>query len=219
MTACWSKGRSRSYGYYLCDTKGCPESRKSFRKEAVEGEFEALLTTLVPTKRLLDLSLSMLRKCWDARVARGRQQFASLQESLHDIERKVEQLLDRLMQASGASVITAYERRVRELETQKAMINDRIAACGKPQASFDETYRTALSFLRNPWKLWHSERIEDRRALLRLVFAERPVYARDEGYRTAEISIPFKLLGANNLGKTGVVELRGIEPLTSTMPL
>ena len=218
MTACWSKGRSRSYGYYLCDTKGCPESRKSFRKEAVEDEFEALLSALVPTQGLLNLALAMLQNCWDARVIRGRQQLASLQEGLRDIESKVEQLLDRLMKASGASVITAYERRVRELESHKAVISDRIAACGEPQASFEETYRTAVSFLRNPWKLWHSERIEDRRALLRLVFAERLVYARSEGYRTAKISMPFKLLDGHYLRKPGLVELRGIEPLTSCMP-
>ena len=213
MTACWSKGRRRKYGYYLCDTKGCPESRKSFRKEAIEDEFEALLNALIPTQGLLDLAVEILRRCWDARVAKGRQQLASLQEGLRDIESKVEQLLDRLMKASGASVITAYERRVRELESQKAMMGDRIAACGKPQASFEETYRTALSFLRNPWKLWHSERIEDRRALLRLVFADRVVYARHEGYRTAKISMPFKLLGEELLGQIGLVDPGGVEPL------
>jgi hypothetical protein len=93
------------------------------------------------------------------------------------------------------------------------LIGDRIASCGKPKASFDETYRTAVSFLRNPWKLWHSERIEDRRALLRLVFAERLVYARGAGYRTAKISMIFKLLGEENLGKSGVVDPGGVEPL------
>jgi len=217
MTACWSKGRSRSYGYYLCDTKGCPESRKSIRKEVVEGDFEVLLTGLVPAQGLLELALDVLRDCWDARITKGRQRLASLQETLRDIERKVDQLLDRLMKASGVSVITAYERRVRELESQKALTSDRIAACGKPQASFEETYRTALRFLRSPWKLWYSERIEDRRALLRLVFAERLVYVRGKGYRTARISMPFKLLGDEILRKTGVVEPRGIEPLTSAV--
>jgi site-specific DNA recombinase len=120
MTACWSKGRRRKYGYYLCETKGCPESRKSFRKEAVEDEFEALLTVLVPTQRLLDRAPAILRKCWDTRVGKVRQLLASLQESLRDIERKVEQLLDRLVEASGTSVITAYGRRVRELESPKS---------------------------------------------------------------------------------------------------
>ncbi|HWV83449.1 MAG TPA: recombinase zinc beta ribbon domain-containing protein [Hyphomicrobiaceae bacterium] len=70
ITACWSKGRSRRYGYYLCDTKGRPEARKSFRKETVEGELEALLTTL-------------RRSCATSSA-------------------KVDQLLDRLLEASGA---------------------------------------------------------------------------------------------------------------------
>jgi len=51
--------------------------------------------------------------------------------------------------------------------------------------------------------------IEDRRALLRLVFAERPVYARDEGYRTTRISIPFNILGDDNVCKFGLVDLSG----------
>lgn len=45
----------------------------------------------------IDVTLAMLRKSWNARIAMGRQQLASLQESLHDIERKLEQLLNRLI--------------------------------------------------------------------------------------------------------------------------
>jgi site-specific DNA recombinase len=66
---------------------------------------------------------------------------------------------------------------------------------GRPIASFGETYRTASALHANPCKHWHSNRVEDRRAVLELVFAHRLAYARDEGYRTAVISMPFKLLG------------------------
>jgi len=50
MTAAWSKGRSRKYPYYLCDTKACPDYRKSIRKERIEREFEELLTEMVPER-------------------------------------------------------------------------------------------------------------------------------------------------------------------------
>src|SRR5690606_11113605 len=43
LTACWSKGRGGRYPYYMCFQKGCPEYRKSIRREVIEGEFEALL--------------------------------------------------------------------------------------------------------------------------------------------------------------------------------
>ena len=81
------------------------------------------------------------------------------------------------------------DRRGRELEAQKALLNGRIASCGQPRASFAETCRTACAFLANPWELWISRSLEDRRAVLRLAFGDRLSYARSEGYRTAKISL------------------------------
>ncbi len=36
--------------------------------------------------------------------------------------------------------------------------------------------------------------LEDRRAVLKLVFAKNLPYMRNEGYRNAEITLPFKVL-------------------------
>lgn len=52
MTACCSKGRTKHYAYYLCDTRDCPDHRKSVRKEIIEGEFETLLAALKPSMHL-----------------------------------------------------------------------------------------------------------------------------------------------------------------------
>ena len=106
---------------------------------------------------------------------------------------------------AGRARQEALEKELRALETQKALLKDRIATSGKPRASFDETYRTACDFLANPWKLWGSDRLEDRRAVLRLVFAEKLPYARNEGYRTAKMSIPFKMLGGIKMPNVGMV--------------
>ncbi len=48
MTSCWSKGRNTRYAYYFCDQKGCPDHRKSIRREKVESEFETILRTAQP---------------------------------------------------------------------------------------------------------------------------------------------------------------------------
>jgi hypothetical protein len=212
LTAGWSKGRYRRYPYYLCDTKGCPEYRKSIRKQDIEGDFEALLTNLTPTPGLCQLAYSRLRDLWDRRLASGKDQLAQWQRALQEIERKIAQLVDRYVEASNETIAASCEKRVRELEVQKALANEKIANCGRPLASFGETYRTAFDFLENPWKLWHSDRLEDRRAVLRLVFAEHLPYARKEGYRTAKISMPFKLLGDLKMEKPQMVRAAGIEP-------
>lgn len=108
--------------------------------------------------------------------------FSSENDAGRATEKKVKQLLDRPVDAGGDFVVAAYERPVRDLEVQKALLAEKIANYGKPLASFGETYRTAFCFLANPWKLWQSDRTEDRRAVLRLMFAEKLPYARGEGY-------------------------------------
>lgn len=212
LTACWSKGRSRKYPYYLCDTKGCAEYRKSFRREKVEGAFEELLRELQPTEELFNLAFDMFRDLWDAKLKSSATRSAALLKEVRLIETKLDNLLDRIVDASSDSVVAAYENRIRALEEQKALAREKIATCGKPLAAFDETYRTAFAFLANPCKLWHSPRIEDRRAVLKLVFAEKLPYARNGGYRTAKISMPFKLLGDIKMNKSEVVRQKAFEP-------
>jgi hypothetical protein len=42
---------------------------------------------------------------------------------------------------------------------------------------------------------------EDRRTVLKRVFAERLRYGRENGFRTADLSLPFRLLGAFGAGE------------------
>jgi len=55
-------------------------------------------------------------------------------------------------------------------------LKEKIAFCGKPVRSFDEIYRTAMEFLAKPHKLWRSERLEDKMAVLKLKFSDRLAY-------------------------------------------
>ena len=170
-------------------------ARKSIRGEVLERDFEKLLGELRPTEGLFNLAFQMFRDLWDAKAKSMQGQTAHLRKEIVEVGRKLDQLLDRIADATSDSVVHAYERKIVELEEKKAVLADNIANSGKPIRGFNETYRTAFDFLSNPQKLWHSPRVEDRRAVLKLVFAEKLPYVRGEGYRTAKISTPFKMLG------------------------
>ena len=161
---------------------------------------------------MFQLAFDMLRDLWNRKLTSGRQQVVEWEGNLRTIDKKIEQIIDRLVETTNESVVAAYEKRVRDLEIEKAVAKEKIANCGRPLASFRETYRTAMDFLASPWKLWHSDRLEDRRAVLKLVFAERLPYARKNGYRTAETSLTFKLLGDMKMQNMQMVPLAGIEP-------
>ena len=50
---------------------------------------------------------------------------------------------------------------------------------------------------------------------LRLVFADKIPYHPKEGYRTAEIALPFRVLSDFERGKSEMVRPTGVEPVTS----
>ena len=109
--------------------------------------------------------------------------------------------------------MAAYERKIRDYETEKAVLADNLGRAGRPMKSFGDTYRTAFDFLANPLKLWHSPDLADRRAVLKLVFSEKLPYQRGHGYRTAQVTAPFRFLGVSDEIE-GLVEPIGIEPTT-----
>ena len=104
--------------------------------------------------------------------------------------------------------------RIARLEQDKLIAKEKAASGSGPQRPFDEMFELALSFLSSPWKLWASDRLEDKRIVLRLTFAERLPYRRGEGFRTPKTTLPFKVLGEFCGGKREMARRRRFELLT-----
>jgi hypothetical protein len=174
--------------------KGCESYGKSIRRAAIEGEFEALLHELRPAPELFSAARAMFEDLWNHRMSRSTFARSALRLVLLDSAEASERFLDRIAQAELPSVITAYENRIRKLEERKIEISEKVTNCGRPLRSFDETLRTSLHFLANPCNLWASERLEHKKAVLKLAFADRLAYVRNEGFRTPDLALPFKVL-------------------------
>ncbi|MEM6536202.1 MAG: recombinase family protein [Pseudomonadota bacterium] len=214
LTACWSKGRSARYPYYLCQTKGCSQRNKSIRKEKIEEEFADLVATLQPRRALFDVVYDMLREIWEHMVAGADSRAAKARFEIGLLDRKSEQIMERIMAADSPALITAYEEKIKMLEAKKTALHEAVIESGKPKQSFDALYRTACAFLANPWKLWESGVLAQQRLMLRLVFPQRLAYVRDGGYRTGEIAMPFRVLEGLRDNENGVVGPEGLEPPT-----
>lgn len=173
LTACWSKGKRKHYPYYFCYNRKCDSQGKSIPRAQLEGEFEALLRQLKPTAELFKLARTMFEDIWNYRLEflQGRQK--SLETELGKIDRKISKLMDRIVDADATSVISAYEQRITELEHDKITLQEKLRDDGKTRHTFEEMFEQALVFLSNPWKLWNSDRIELKRTVLKLAFADR----------------------------------------------
>ena len=81
-----------------------------------------------------------------------------------------------------------------------------------PQRPFEEMFELACEFLSSPWNIWENGALTAKRTVLKLAFAERPAYLRNQGFRTPKTTLPFKLLGDIHMGKCELAEREGFEP-------
>ncbi len=72
------------------------------------------------------------------------------------VDKKIESLLDRLVETENPRVIAAYEKHPSKLETDKLVLAEKQLNGVKPVHSFDDLLDLATNFLASPWKLWES---------------------------------------------------------------
>ncbi len=214
LTACWSQGKKEKYPYYLCATKGCESYRKSIKREVLESEFESALQQLEPTQSMFELVKTMFSDAWDMRLAQASQATKILKASIKKLDSQIDTLLDRIVDSTSATAITAYERKISKLEREKALAVEKVATAGKPRLTLEESFEHALQFLSSPWSIWKNSDLIGKRTVLRLAFLQPVAYSRNEGLRTPNLAFPFKVLGDIYSGKSEMARPKGFEPLT-----
>lgn len=127
------------------------------------------------------------RKHWEAGQSKVRDMRSTMKLQTVAIGKKITQMLDRIVEADSPTVISAYERKVDELERQKLVLAEKTARCGTMVKGFDESFRTALEFIANPWNLWANGSLDDKRIVLKLTLATPLQYDWNEGVRTTKI--------------------------------
>jgi site-specific DNA recombinase len=219
LTAYWAKGRNRPYPYYECFNKQCDERRKSIRKDVLEEEFEALIGQMRPSAGLMSTLAAMFRDIWNNRAQVLESKNKTQKHALLGLNATIGKLTDRLIETTSASAIRAYEAKLEKLEVEKTLIVENIAQKPNMNKDFDESFRTAMNFLANPWKLWTSPNPDHRKTLIKLVFATPLPYQRNHGFRTAKTTSPFKVLEQIKERDCKMADTEGFEPSIELLTL
>ncbi|WP_019960625.1 recombinase zinc beta ribbon domain-containing protein [Woodsholea maritima] len=215
LTASWSTSKTgKKHPYYECFKKGCSSRRKSIRRDVLEKDFEALVKALRPTEALFNVARAMFAKIWDYRIASAEAMARSVQSEAAKLEKQIGALVDRIVDATSDSVIKAYESRIRALEEKKASLLEQANFIRTPKKSFENAFRTPMAFLSNPWKLWDSGDLVQRRMLMKIAFSSHPRYCRENGFSNPDLSLPFKALMGSEMHKCEMAHPSGFEPET-----
>ena len=178
LTACWSKSKTgKKHPYYMCYNKACVGNRKSIRRDKIEGEFEELLESMQPAKKLTNVINIMFKQAWDQRLSQMKEATSSLTKEIDNIEKAIAQLVNRIVETENLSVVGAYENKITNLEKEKLVMQEKLAEKGEPMRSFEESFELAMQFLSNPLRLWRSG-IYLQKMVLRMAFKERLEYDR-----------------------------------------
>lgn len=87
---------------------------------------------------------------WGKRALAAKTRQSTLKVELAKAEKSIDQLMDRIVASDNPKLIAAYETRIEKLETEKALMSEKVEKTVTPIATFDETFRTACEFLANP---------------------------------------------------------------------
>lgn len=194
LRSSWPKGKTKSYPYYLCQTPNCSQYGKSIPRDKLEGDIGDLIRSLQPTPGLLSVARAMFAAAWEQRRTQAVEVTRSGQRRIVEVDKQIETLLSRILEASNATVIRSYEAKVAELDRQKLVLAEQMTKQVEAPGKFSQSLELALGFLSNPWKIWETGQVSMRRTVLKLAFTDRIKYTRNEGPRTPEIALPFRAL-------------------------
>jgi site-specific DNA recombinase len=184
LRSSWTKAKYDRYAYYLCQNKACEVYGKSIPRDRIEGEFEAVIKTIQPPRPIFDLVKAMFKDAWEAQAANAVSATQTFALEAEKVEKEIADLISRVMQASSARVITAYETRIEELEKTKALLQEKALKTHAPKHSFDKMLELSMLFLASPYKLWSLGSFEVRRIVLKLAFSGPITYDQKTGART-----------------------------------
>ncbi|WBU62756.1 hypothetical protein [Paracoccus aerodenitrificans] len=126
----------------------------------------------------------MLRDAWDMRLAISDGEKYELQSQIKKVDREIESLLDRIVDATNASVVRAYEARIKKLERQKIVLAEWVETAVQHKGWLKDCIAIPLNFLSNLWNIYKNGDFVMRQMVLRLVFVEPLICGQNRAYRT-----------------------------------
>ena len=218
MTASWTTGRNDRFPYYRCpNSKNCTVKPKSIRREHVEDDFSKLLKS----KKLNEGVLKLARKVTEEVFSKKKLDFQSVVETdkrkLEKLEQEIESIVQKIVQCSNPIVISSLEKRISELADKMSILELKVARSVDFPVELNTSIDRALDFIGNPAHYWQEGDLNQKRLVQSLVFTDAIEYSKNEGFGTANFSLPFKLLRETNGPNSNLVEVAGVEPASASL--
>ena len=217
LTGAPCKGRSKTYAYYYCVTKGCSLRSKMLSKKDVEREYAALLRRTRLKDELDELVQLTFNRAWKQEVVDFKRLEALKARQRSELEEKLRDLTELARTTRLDTVRRAYEQQIEETARElEGSSNSTKRDLGVP-------YRTALAkstgLLKNPITIWEKVGAVEKQRLYFFLFEARLPYTKGEGFRTGELLSSTRIFEEFCEQNSDDVDRTGFEPATPSLQM
>jgi site-specific DNA recombinase len=209
LTTSRCRGRDAYYSYYHCFNERCDRKGKGVRVENLESDFLTRLEEFKPSPRSFLLLGNWVEKMCGNVIEQKTEVRKAAKVTLRDVERQQSSLAMRLAETQSTVVIRTLEEKIEALEAERIALQ--VSLNGEDSEVVPKTLRTTLekvqSYLEMPSDKWKTGDVKVQETVARMVFPKSVFYDRNEGLRTAEYSLLYRILGVLEEGENGVVDI------------
>ena len=145
----WTKGKTKTYPYYTCQTKACDDYGKSIKRADIEGEFETILMSMTPSRILFNTMKIMINEAYKQRKAQIGAVKATLKNDIVKLEKEIDGFLNRIVSTQTASVIDIYEKKIAGLERAKLLATEKLEKSTDKNNTKSQSLELSLQTLGN----------------------------------------------------------------------
>lgn len=211
-TGSWSRGRTKIYRFYRCNTPSCVRFNKSVSGDFVDEEFKKLLATAIPRPELMELTRAIVLDAWNRRIQTIDSRRADLEKKLTETRRQIDVLSGRIVRSVDEAVVRVYEEQIIKTKKEGELIQEQLRSIGVSATSFETALEVVMEFLKDPMSIWENGDINAKRLILGLVFAEKLAFHHKDGFGTAQKPMLIGLFEQISTRDSQDVEMGGIEP-------
>ncbi len=218
LTGGTSKGRSKRYRYYYCQNRACSLFYKSLPAGQIEEDFLEVLRKNALREDVEPLIVSMFDKIWKQETASFEFNAHAITEKQRALDKEISEYVILARKASGDAVRVMYEQKLEELAQQVALLKRTPISAREDGIPYRTALTRSIAMLKKPDITWDSLLLEEKRELFFVLFNDKLIYSKNEGYRTAETLCNTRLFEEVCTPSPATVDHAGLEPATSSMP-
>ena len=189
----WSstKGNGWRYFYYYCWSLKCPCYRKSFKCDVVHHDIETLLKSMT----LDDAYLNCIKTIFDVLISQRdeliNRQLSDIKSQLSTIEKKMDDLIDKIAESNSALVTKKLEEKIEELEHEKSKLQKEMLKKESWENDSYAEFEELKEIIKSPYTIRNMWDIELKKLLINVLFWWTMTYSREHSTQTKEIPLIY----------------------------